>query len=110
MVDNPGAPSTGFVYREVHPDRAPPLGYVQMFLPLNTDPNALVALAIEVAQTYRITCGIGGYSFSWNPLYPRNAGHAAYRYCLRFLGVEVQAPEAMSFHAHEALPGANWHP
>lgn len=107
-ADDTHAPGVGFTYREVDPRRAPPLGYVQIFLPFRTPPDELLALAIEIGQRFPIACGVGGYCFSTNRLYPRNSFYAAFRQAKRFIGVDVQEPEAMSWHAAHSLPTTGW--
>lgn len=107
-ADDLHAPSVGFTYREIDFRRAPPLGYVEISLPLHTDPDALLALAIEVSQRFPIACGIGGYAFRWNVRYPRNAFHAAFKCCRRFLGVDIQHADMMAWHATRELAGVGW--
>jgi hypothetical protein len=108
VADDRGAPAVGFVYREVDPQLSPTLGYVQMHFPLDTDPDELLELAIEVGQTFAIRSGVGGYAFTWDRDLPRNAFRAMYTYCKRFLGVDVQHPDAFAWRAASGLTGVSW--
>lgn len=108
VVDHPDAPSHAFVYREHDPRVGAPCGYMQVTLPTDRDPEELVALAIEIAQTAPIDQALAGYAWSWNEQLPRNAFGAVARRAERYLGVDVQHPDAASWHAHEVLLGAGW--
>ncbi len=109
VTDDLWAPRLGFVYREVDPSRSPAQrGYIQVFLPVTTNSDDLLALAIQAAQMYPIWAGVGGYTASWNRRKPRNAFKPVYQWCKRCLGMDVQAPDAMSHRVIDGLPGASW--
>lgn len=106
--DDQDLPETCFSYREVARGRTPRVGFAELRLPFDRDPDALLALAIEAAHRFPVACGVGGYAFALDPRHPRNAGHAAWRESKRFLGVDLLAPESFSLFADEALPGTGW--
>ncbi|MBX3130286.1 MAG: DUF3396 domain-containing protein [Polyangiaceae bacterium] len=108
VADSPHAPRVGFLYREVDARHTSAVAYAQLVLPLDMDPNELLALAIEVGQEFPIVSGIGGYGFTWNPELPRNAFRAIHNYCKRYRGMDVQTPEPTAWLARTGLPGTNW--
>jgi len=109
VADDPGAPGTGFVYREVNPDLTDALAYCQMHFDVDAaDPNTLRALAVEIAQRFEVHTGIGGYAFTWSRRFPQNAFRAIYHHTRRFIGLDVQMPEWAAWHARDRLPSTSW--
>ena len=108
IVDEPHAPSHAFVYREHDPEIGPPCGYLQVQLPFEADPDELLALAIEAAQTAPLDQGSLGYAWSWSEALPRNAFHAVARRAQRLLGVDVTHADRAVWHAHERLLTVSW--
>ena len=106
--DGDDLPAASFTYREVARDRTPRVGHAELRFPLDHDPDALLALAIEAAHRFPIACGAGGYAFALDPRHERNAGHAAWREAKRYLGLELLAPERFSLFADRGLPGTSW--
>lgn len=107
--DDPWAPGLAFVYREVDP-RVAPLrrGYVQIFLPPLSHSDDLLALTIEACQRFPVWAGVGGICASWNARRPLNAFHTIHRWTRRWMGLDVQAPDAMGLHVDRGLPGVSW--
>ncbi len=52
LADHYGAPRVGFTYREVDERHTDAAAYAQIVLPIDEDPNELLALAIEIGQEY----------------------------------------------------------
>jgi len=107
LVDDPGAPSKGFTYREIDPGRSRRTGVLEMILPNESEPDDLLTLAAQ-AGDLPFASGIGGYAVVWNPLHKATAFGQAHRWCKRFVGLDLQDPEQMAWHAWSALPGTNW--
>lgn len=108
LADDHGAPSLGFVYREVDPSLTSALPYVQITLPQTTPSDELLAFAIELAQTVPFSVGVAGWSFSWNPLFPKNCFTTMFGLLKRFVGVDVQHPERTAWIARDVIPGPAW--
>jgi hypothetical protein len=54
LVDDCGAPSVGFEYREVDPRRSPRLGYIRLTFPLKHSTDDLLALMLETQRLPRL--------------------------------------------------------
>ncbi len=108
IADDPNVPNVAFTYREVDPSRARRAGYVQLVIPIDSDPDELLALAIEVAQQADAACMIGGPALVWNEELPRNSFDAIYRLCKRFAGIDVQLPDEANAFAKRRLPSVAW--
>jgi len=108
LADDPGAPGLGFSYTEIDPARATRSAVLEVTLPFGTDPEKLRALSEEVGRTGPLHALIGGYAARWNPRFRALAFSQLHRWCRRYLGLDVQVPEEMAWHAPRALPGVNW--
>lgn len=108
LVDDTGAPSTAFVYREIDPRLCPRAATLELFLPAGSSPTALVELAAEAASRGAILSGVGGYAAAWNPHQKPTAFWEIHAWCKRYVGLDVQDADAMAWRAHEGLPGTNW--
>ncbi len=108
VVDDEEVPTTAFAYREVDPRRSERTGHLQIVLPLDTPPEELLALAIEICQLHEVTCGVGGYAIAWNEDLPRNSFEAVYSLTKRYWGLDVQLPDAASAFARTHLPSVSW--
>jgi hypothetical protein len=107
LVDDPGAPGAGLAYREVDEARGR-TGYLQIVLPPDTGPAALATLAAGLGDRYAFASGVGGYLATWNEHEKPAAFFDIHAWSRRFLGLDVQDPDAMSWHARNRLPGTNW--
>jgi hypothetical protein len=108
VVDDAGAPSAAFVYREIDPRRCSRSATLELVLPPETDPEELVALAAEAARLGPLLSGVGGFTATWNPHEKPTAFWDIHDWCKRFVGLDVQDAEAMAWHAFDGLPGSNW--
>jgi hypothetical protein len=108
LVDDPDAPTVGFRYREVDAARAARTGYIDIRLPVEHDPNDILQLALEIGQRWPFHSGVGGYVATWNELEQPTAFAMMFPWCCRYLGLDVQRPEAMAWHAARGLPGTSW--
>lgn len=108
VADQTGAPDVGFRYREVDDRRLDRTGFIQIHLPATSDPEDLLSLAGYAGAEYPIHCGVGGYQVSWSPRHRSTAYWWAYRWCRRFLALDVQDPDRMGWNANRLLPGASW--
>jgi hypothetical protein len=108
VVDETGAPSAAFVYREIDPRRCSRAATLELILPPETDPERLVALAAEAARRGPLLSGVGGFTASWNPHEKPTAFWEIHDWCKRFVGLDVQDADAMAWHAFDGLPGSGW--
>jgi len=108
VADRADVPSLSFTYREVAPRPGGPCGYMQLALPLDTDPDELLALALEVAQDHPFACAVGGVAVLWNDELPQNAFRAIRRLCKRYWALDVPTPDGQSLGARDHLPSASW--
>ena len=108
LTDDPGAPRRGFIYREANPERSPRAGYLQFFFGNDLASDELLALAIEIAARAPIVSGVGGWCARSNP----RLAQAAYRELLalsrRYIGVDIQRPDAHSLRAREGVSSVGW--
>jgi hypothetical protein len=108
LCDDPDAPTVGFRYREIDPAREDRTGYLEIILPIDHDANDLLQLALEIGQRWPFASGVGGYVVSWNELEQPTAFAMMLPWCCRYLGLDVQRPEVMAWHAMRGLPGTSW--
>jgi len=108
LADDTGAPAYGFTYREVNEKLSPRAGYIDVSFPPDQNPQLLVELAVEAAQKWPLFCAIGGYAAAWNFFEKPSAFWQVYEWCRRYLGLDVQDPDAMAWHVSSGLPGTSW--
>ncbi len=108
IADDPFASGLGFSYREIDGSERDQTGSVQIDLPVRTDPDELLALAIEVAQRFPIRLGLAGYSVTWNPYVVSDAFEVIHGWCRRCLGLDVLRPDLASWRLRQGLPGVRW--
>lgn len=108
LVDDPGTPSAGFVYREVDASRTTRAGVLELTLPQETPPEVLLKLTEEVAGCGPFFSGVGGYVARWNEAHRHAAFESIYELCQRYWGLDIQDAEAMAWLAPRGLPGTNW--
>lgn len=107
LVDELGAPSLGFFYKEMDEARGR-RGFLQLLLPEDHEPSELLGLAAEVGKRWPVLCGVGGYVGTWNEWLKSSAFWSLYRFSKRFLGMDIQDPDPMSWAVAQGLPGSNW--
>ncbi|AKF86418.1 hypothetical protein MFUL124B02_26435 [Myxococcus fulvus 124B02] len=107
LVDDLGAPGLGFIYRELDAARGR-RGFLQVLLPETLDPKQLLQLAKEIGERWPLLCGVGGYVGTWNEWVKSTAFWSLFRSSQRYLGLDIQDPDAMSWCVGEGLPGSNW--
>jgi len=109
LADDRSVPRLGITYREVDGRGDGPCAFLQLVLPVDSEPAELQALAMELVHEYPFLSGVGGYVFSWNPAAPLKAFHLIGRYTRRYLGLDVQTPHTMSWEVRDGLlPSVNW--
>lgn len=109
LVDDTDVPSYGFSYREYDPTRGGPRASVlEVTLPQQHDPIILLDLVRALADIGPFWCGVGGYAFRWNRNHKNTAFWRGHDVGQRYLGVDMQDTEEMSWSACAALPGTNW--
>ncbi|WP_224363119.1 type VI immunity family protein [Hyalangium versicolor] len=107
LVDDLGAPEVGFFYKEIDEARGR-RGFLQLLLPPSHDPGDLLQLAQEISERWPVLSGVGGYMATWNEWLKSTAFWSLFRWSKRFLGLDIQDPDPMSWHVAEGLPGSNW--
>jgi hypothetical protein len=108
VVDDPGAASIAFAYREVDLRLARTAPTLEILLPPDRDPAQLLALASQAATLGPILFGIGGYVASWNPHEKPTAFWEIHGWCKRYLGLDVQDADATAWRILDGIPGTNW--
>jgi hypothetical protein len=109
VADETGAPSFGWQYREVDGARRNGgASWLQVVLPDTRAPDDLLHLAIGLGQEHPFLAGVGGYVGAFNPAEAPTAFQLLRAWCRRYLGLEVQHPDAAARYARAALPGTNW--
>jgi len=108
FADFPNVPEAGFSYTEVDPSRATRAAVLELTLPLETPPDQLARLALQIADLGLVYSMVGGYAVRWNPIHKRLAFNQFYLWAHRFVGLDAQQPEEMAWFAPAALPGSNW--
>lgn len=101
------ATDLGFSYREVDDRRRARAGVIEIELPPDAT-TVLLALARQLAETGPAFSMVGGLGISWERALRSTAHVAAYRWCRRYLGLDLQDPEPMSLHAMRGIPGTGW--
>ena len=84
------------------------MSVLEAYLPSTYDPTQLQQLALDLAALAPIWCATGGYVVSWYPAEKVTALRNAHVWCRRYLGLDVQEPEDMSWLVHQGLPSINW--
>lgn len=108
LVDDAGAPSVGFSYREIDSRRSSRAGVLELTVPLDWSPEALHELVSVVGAAGPWTVGLAGHAVRWSFLHRRAAFDQAYRWCRRFRGLHVDDAEDVAWHVERGLPGASW--
>jgi hypothetical protein len=108
IVDDPETPGLAFSYREVDSRAQQRCGFLELVFPLFFDPDILLRFAQWIADSWPLLAGVGGYAVSWNLRQAATAMSAAFRWCRRYLCLDLADPEALSWHLPTALPGINW--
>lgn len=108
LTDNIGAPGTGFWYHEVDSSRDGRAGFLQLLLPQSQDPGDLLQLALEVGHHWPFWCGVGGHVATYWQAEKSSAFFRIHDWCRRYLGLDVQDPEAMGWAAPGGLAGTSW--
>ncbi len=108
LADNVGAAETSFWYHEVDSSRDGRAGFLQLLLPQDHDPGDVVQLALEIGHRWPFWSGIGGHVATYWQGEKPSALWFIHDWCRRYLGLDVQDPEAMSWVAPTGLPGASW--
>lgn len=108
LVDRTDAPIEEMSYREVDPARFGHAGVLSLSFAMSRDPSDLLQLALEIGNTAPFWSGVGGYAVAIHPLAQPEAFTFAHRLARRFIGLDVQDPEAMGRVARTGLPGTNW--
>jgi hypothetical protein len=102
-------PSTAFAYREFDPTRGGPRASIlEVTLPQMLDPQVLLRCAVEMSALGPWSSGIGGYVGRWNRYKKNSAFWTQHRWARRYLGLDLEDAEEMSWLAVDALPGVNW--
>lgn len=108
LADDPGAPSSGFFYREIDPSRTDRVSVLELTLPIDSDPGLLFQLAMEASALGPLWSGVGGYALRSNWQTRRVAMTHAYKWCGRWWGIDIQDPDEMAWFARAGLPGTGW--
>ena len=108
LADRVDAPTEEFYYREVDGVRFGHAGVLQFTLSPDAEPSDLLQLALEVGNTAPFLSGVGGYAVGINPQTQPEGFQHAHTLARRFIGLDVQLPEAMGREAFLGLPGTNW--
>ncbi len=103
LADDPGAPSMGFVYHEVEERREPRTSWAQLFFPMSTPADDVLAFAVEVSRRFPLVQMHGGYVITTHRDHALTGLSAAYGWCKRYWGMDVPYPDAMAFHARASL-------
>jgi hypothetical protein len=108
VADAPGPFELGFAYRECDPARGI-AGHVQIALPAASAPGDLLQIATEIGQRGPLRCLVGGFVARLNPIGLPSAFTGLYRWCRRYIGLDVQWPNAAARRLEtHGLPGSNW--
>lgn len=107
LADATDTAGFGFAYREIDPARGG-RSWLQITLPDDHPSDDLAQYTIELAQTLPLHAAIAGHLGVWHAGYV-DAGFAALRtWCRRYLGLDLQHPDATSLGLGDALPGSGW--
>lgn len=108
LTDDLHAPSYGFEYREIDFKREASAGVLEVTLPQDFEPAEFLPLATKLANTGPFWCGIGGYVARWNEFEKATAFWQIFKWCRRYLGLDVQDSDRNAWEAIRGLPGSNW--
>ena len=108
VCDDPDAPAYGFRYREVDTSRVSRCGFIEFILPPTHEPADLLQLALLIGHRFPFVSGMGGYMGSWNEAEKPTAFEQMFRWCCRYVGVDIQEPERMAWLARRGLAGTSW--
>jgi hypothetical protein len=108
LVDDTNAPGVGFSYREVDDRRGARTGFLEIFLPQDESPRALLQLVLSVVEAAPFWSGVGGYVATWNHWTKPISFWSIFKWCRRFIGIDVQVPDEMAWLARGGLPGTGW--
>jgi hypothetical protein len=108
VADDPNAASASFTYREVDPAQSTRAASLSLTFPHDFSTDDVLQLAIEIAHEHPFHSGIAGWTVSYSRRAEREAFSHAHLQCKRFLGLDVQYPDAMAWYATTGLPGVGW--
>jgi Protein of unknown function (DUF3396) len=108
LVDDIHAPGVGFSYREIDDHRTERTGFLQIFLPQQQAPKDLLELVTALGAAVPFWSGVAGYVATWNAWTKPVSFWSIFKWCRRFVGLDVQVPDEMSWSARAGLPGTGW--
>jgi hypothetical protein len=108
LADDVHVPRYSFSYREVDDARSARTGFLQIALPPDFECRAFRRLALSVTQCGSYWSGVGGYAAAWNANRKGPSFWPIHAWCRRYLGLDVQDPDVMAWHARQGLPGTGW--
>ncbi len=83
-------------------------GFLQLLFPPAFDSSALERLSRATADCGAYWSGVAGYVTGWSMERKAATAWPARAWCRRYLGLDVQDPDAMAWRARLGLPGTNW--
>ncbi|MBG6134265.1 type VI immunity family protein [Longispora fulva] len=89
-------------------DGEPRAAFCEVMLPVDADPRRLVALAAELAELLPVRSGHGGFSAYASSSAQRSAYREIFRWCRRFLGLDVGHLDGWLVSARRWVLGAGW--
>ena len=93
----------------IPPDHGRPrASFVHVYCPNDVDPDALVELALALADRVPIISGHGGYAAVFNAELKNAAFDQVYAWAKRYPGLEVEDLNVTVAHVLEGIKGANW--
>lgn len=108
LANDTGAPSLGFSYTEVDPQRSERTGVLEITLPEPWRSDELHSLAMEVLSTGPVCSLIAGKVFRYDRHEQARAFHQIYRWASRYIAIDVQLADEMAWLAPHSLPGSSW--
>ena len=108
LADTAGAPACGFAYHEVDPGRTDRCSWIQLVLPDDADPAALLRLVRLAGGEWTLLSATAGYQLSLQrePFDTRRG--IAWSLCKRYLCLDVPDPETHCQYARRGLLGVGW--
>lgn len=82
--------------------------FARIVVPLETDPNLLLQLAVTIADTVQIDFGHGGLTLAYDPRVIGAAFDGIYALTRRFWGVDVEYLTATLPIAKQGIKSVNW--
>ncbi|MER9326551.1 type VI immunity family protein [Mesorhizobium sp. M0488] len=82
--------------------------YARVLVPLESDPNVLVALARQFAEDIELLSGHGGPVFGFNPVLPYAAFTKIYTHSRRYLGIDIDMLDMCPRHMKHRLKSPCW--